>query len=171
MVNLAIGQGEFTVTPLQLLLFYAAIANNGLIMRPHLVMATRTSGGTWEYTAPEKSGQLPYSLSTLSTLREGCRRVVQGPAGTAHGINDAIVRMAGKTGTAQNPHGKDHAWFVGYAPSDDPQIAVVALVENAGHGSTYAAPICFQIAKAYLAPPPPPQNVVTAADSAATVPY
>jgi len=168
MVNLAIGQGEFTVTPLQLLSFYAAIANNGQGMRPHLVMATRASGGKWEYPTPEKSFELPYSASTLATLREGCRRAVQGPSGTAHGINDAVVRMAGKTGTAQNPHGEDHAWFVGYAPSDDPQIAVVALVENAGHGSTYAAPICFQIAKAYLAPPPPPQDVAASADSSAS---
>jgi penicillin-binding protein 2 len=75
--------------------------------------------------------------------------------GTAAGINDDKVKMSGKTGTAQNPHGKEHAWFAGWAPYENPQIAVCALVENAGHGSTYAAPICFEIAKQYLFPPPP----------------
>ncbi|MEW5701718.1 MAG: penicillin-binding protein 2 [Candidatus Zixiibacteriota bacterium] len=171
MVNLAIGQGEFSVTPLQLLVFYAAMVNHGQAMRPHCVMAARSSGGRWEYTTPQVSFALPYSPSALVTLREGCRRVVQGGSGTAHGINDDVVRMAGKTGTAQNPHGEDHAWFVGYAPTDDPQIAVVALVENVGHGSTYAAPICFQVAKAILAPPPPASTPdVAVADSHTTMP-
>ncbi len=150
MLNLAIGQGEFLVTPLQLLQYYAAIANNGMAMKPHLLLATRPPQRQWEYQSSVVAFTLPYSASTLAILQDAARRVVHGGRGTAGGIDDNVVRMAGKTGTAQNPHGNDHAWFAGYAPADAPQIAVVALVENAGHGSEYAAPICFQIAKAYL---------------------
>ncbi|MBI3873253.1 MAG: penicillin-binding protein 2 [candidate division Zixibacteria bacterium] len=169
-VNLAIGQGEFGVTPLQLLVFYAAMANDGLAMKPHLALATRGPDGHWAYVQPEQSFQLPYSASALLLLREGCRRVVQDPSGTAHAIYDDVSRMAGKTGTAQNPHGNEHAWFVGYAPAEAPQIAVVALVENAGHGSTYAAPICRAIAKAYLRPPVDKGPVTVADDSLSSRP-
>jgi penicillin-binding protein 2 len=154
MLNFAIGQGEFTVTPLQVVMFYAALANNGVAMKPHLLKASRTPGSDWRMVESEVAYDLGYKISTLAVLREGCRRVVQ--YGTAAGINDDQVRMAGKTGTAQNPHGKEHAWFAGWAPYDHPQIAICALVENAGHGSTYAAPICFEVAKQYLYPPPPP---------------
>jgi penicillin-binding protein 2 len=152
MLNFAIGQGEFTVTPLQVVMFYAALANNGVAMKPHILKASRTPGSDWRYVEPEEAYDLKYKPSTLAILTEGCRRVVQ--FGTAARINDDKVRMAGKTGTAQNPHGNDHAWFAGWAPYENPQIAVCALVENAGHGSTYAAPICFEIAKQYLFPPP-----------------
>lgn len=153
MLNLAIGQGEFLCTPIQLVQYYAAIANKGVAMKPHLLLATRAPQRNWEYQSPVVAFRLPYSPSTLAILQESARLVVQGGRGTAGGIRDDAVRMAGKTGTAQNPHGNEHAWFVGYAPSDAPRIAVVALVENAGHGSEFAAPICFQIAKAYLVGP------------------
>lgn len=153
MLNFAIGQGEFTVTPLQVVMFYAALANNGVAMKPHILKASRPPRSDWETVQPEVAYDLKYKLSTLAILKEGCRRVVQ--YGTAAGINDDQVKMSGKTGTAQNPHGKEHAWFAGWAPYENPQIAVCALVENAGHGSTYAAPICFAIAKQYLFPPPP----------------
>ncbi|MBI5868945.1 MAG: hypothetical protein HZB43_11790 [candidate division Zixibacteria bacterium] len=154
MLNLAIGQGEFLVTPIQLLQYYAALANNGVAMKPHLLLATRAPQRSWENVTPEVAFKLPYSPSTLSILREAARLVVYGGHGTAGGIKDDSVRMAGKTGTAQNPHGNDHSWFVGYAPSESPRIAVVALVENAGHGSVVAAPICLQIARRYIVGPP-----------------
>lgn len=170
MLNFAIGQGEFTVTPLQVVMFYAALANNGIAIRPHLLRASRAPGADWKFIEPEIAYDLGYKPATLAVLREGCRRVVQ--FGTASGINDDQVRMAGKTGTAQNPHGNEHAWFAGWAPYDNPQIAVCALVENAGHGSTYAAPICFEVAKQYLypPPPPPPDSVIVLPDSAAGPP-
>jgi penicillin-binding protein 2 len=175
MLNYAIGQGEFTVTPLQVVMFYDALANNGVAMKPHLAVASRTPGSDWQRVQPEVAYRLDYKPSTLATLREGCRLVVE--AGTAAGIRDDSVRMAGKTGTAQNPHGKEHAWFAGWAPYENPQIAVCALVENAGHGSVYAAPICLKIAKGFLYPetlnPPPPAEDSTAAapaDSAKTAP-
>lgn len=163
MLNFAIGQGEFTVTPLQVVMFYAALGNNGVAMKPHILKAARSAGSDWRYVQPEQAYNLNYKHSTLAILMEGCRRVVQ--FGTAAGINDDQVTMSGKTGTAQNPHGKEHAWFAGWAPYEDPQIAVCALVENAGHGSTYAAPICFQIAKQYLFPPPPDTTKPVPADS------
>jgi penicillin-binding protein 2 len=150
MLNLAIGQGEFLVTPVQLLQYFAALANNGVAMKPHLLLATRATQRSWEYQPPVVAFRLPYSQSTLAILQESARLVVYGAHGTAGGIRDDSVRMAGKTGTAQNPHGNEHSWFAGYAPSEAPQIAVVALVENAGHGSAIAAPICFKIAKAYF---------------------
>ena len=75
--------------------------------------------------------------------------VVNG-AGTATGIRMNDIKIAGKTGTAQNPHGKDHALFVCFAPFDNPKIAIAVVVENAGFGSTYAAPIAKKMIEAYL---------------------
>ncbi|HUU47001.1 MAG TPA: penicillin-binding protein 2 [Acidobacteriota bacterium] len=154
MLNLAIGQGELTVTPMQLAVYFAALANDGTAMKPHLVAAQRAPGGVWVERTPEAAFRLPCSPATLRVLQDACRRVVTAEHGTAHAIADERVRMAGKTGTAQNPHGEDHAWFASWAPADRPQIAIVALVENVGHGSTFAAPICYQIARAYLGVPP-----------------
>ncbi|MFH1518824.1 MAG: penicillin-binding protein 2, partial [Pseudomonadota bacterium] len=165
MLNLSIGQGELLVTPLQLAQQFAALANGGTVMKPHFVLATREPQGTWEKVPSEIAFRLPYSASTMSVLQEAARLVVQGSRGTARAINDPLAPMAGKTGTAQNPHGNEHSWFVGYAPSENPQIAIAALVENAGHGSTYAAPICHEIVKAFLHPQPIP------ADLAATTPF
>lgn len=151
LLNFSIGQGELLVTPLQLVQYFAAIANDGVGMRPQLLAAHRAEGGSWVTTKPEAAFQLPYKKVTIEAMQRACRLVVDGDHGTAIGIRDHQVRMAGKTGTAQNPHGNEHAWFVGYAPSEAPRVAVVALVENVGHGSEFAAPICLEIAKAYLA--------------------
>jgi penicillin-binding protein 2 len=168
MLNLGIGQGEFLVTPLQLVQFYGAVANNGVAMKPRLLRATRGVKEDWVYQPPEVAFRLPYSASTLQLLRDAARNVVAGPHGTARGIRDADVRMAGKTGTAQNPHGKEHSWFVGFAPAEAPEIAIVALVENAGHGSEFAAPVCRWVARDYFTRPErKPQAVaVTPGDGA-----
>ncbi|GAB4328882.1 MAG: penicillin-binding protein 2 [Candidatus Zixiibacteriota bacterium] len=163
-LNLAIGQGEFLVTPMQLAVYYAAIANNGVAMRPHFLLATRSPGSGWTPYHPHQNFKLPYSPSTLAFLRRAAATVVQGEHGTARRFQDQDVELAGKTGTAQNPHGKEHAWFAGFAPASDPQIAIVALVENTGHGSEFAAPICYQIARAFLVPEPPQSELVTTGD-------
>jgi len=76
--------------------------------------------------------------------------VVQGENGTARGRKNKYYDISGKTGTAENPHGDNHAWFSAFAPSEDPQIVVVVLVENAGHGSEMAAPIAAKIMRFYL---------------------
>ena len=86
----------------------------------------------------------------MKILLAGAKAVVADEDGTAHWLKDDRYAMAGKTGTAQNPHGLDHAWFAAFAPADDPVIAVVVLVENAGHGSVAAAPIARRIIEAYF---------------------
>jgi len=164
-VNLAIGQGEFTVTPLQLAQLYSGIANNGVVFRPHLLKETLNPEGTSTPTQPEVSFRLPFSGQTIAILRAGLELVVQGDRGTARGQRSKNYKVSGKTGTAQNPHGKDHSWFVGYAPSEDPRIVVCAIVENAGHGSEVAAPLVSKVIKQYLMPEPEPP-IVKSADSA-----
>lgn len=163
-LNLAIGQGEFLVTPLQLAAYYAAIANNGVAMRPHFLYATRPPGSEWVPFNSEIRLELPYRPSTVQFLLDAAAAVVQGEHGTARRFQDEAVDLAGKTGTAQNPHGKEHAWFAGFAPAIKPEIAIVALVENTGHGSEFAAPICYQIARAFLVPQPPQSELVTTGD-------
>jgi penicillin-binding protein 2 len=153
-VNLAIGQGEFTITPLQLAQFYCGLANNGIVYRPHLVKEVRYADGHVEPVRPVESFHLPFSQKTLIILQDALKLVVQGDGGTARGLRNKNYWISGKTGTAQNPHGRDHSWFVGFAPSDAPKIVVCVLVENAGHGSEVAAPLCGKIMKHYLVPEP-----------------
>ncbi|HVP07548.1 MAG TPA: penicillin-binding protein 2, partial [Candidatus Acidoferrum sp.] len=134
-LNNAIGQGEILVTPLQLTQFYAGIANWGTVYRPHIVRAIRGPNGDETEVKPEVSFKLPFDNRVLGFMREGVRLVVEGGRGTARRLKNNYYSIAGKTGTAQNPHGKDHSWFVGYAPIENPEIVCCAIVENAGHGS------------------------------------
>lgn len=149
-LNIAIGQGEFIVTPLQLTQFYAGLANGGKVFKPHLLKEIRYPERSVQKIEPTLSFTLPFSQNTLSVLSRALELVVQGERGTAKGLRNKYYTIAGKTGTAQNPHGKDHSWFVGYAPSNAPRILVCALVENAGHGSEVAAPLAGRIIKRYL---------------------
>jgi penicillin-binding protein 2 len=149
-LNLAIGQGEFTITPLQLVQFYCGLANDGRVFRPHLLKEILYPNGTSQEIRPVPSFILPFSRSTLVALNESLKLVVQGEKGTARGIRNRAYEISGKTGTAQNPHGEDHSWFIGFAPSDFPVITVVALIENAGHGSEVAAPLVAKIIDYFL---------------------
>jgi penicillin-binding protein 2 len=149
-VNLAIGQGEVLVTPLQMATLYAAIANGGDIYKPRLVSRIITPAGETTYVEPEKVGRLPMSKATLDVLHEAAIGVVNSPGGTAHQAAVKGFMVAGKTGTAQNPHGNDHAWFVCYAPAEAPEIAVAVLVENAGHGGSIAAPVARKVLEKYF---------------------
>lgn len=149
-LNNAIGQGEILVTPLQLAQFYCGLANHGTVYRPHLVRAMRQPNGQVQTINPEVSFKLPFSESTLAALNEGLRLVVEGDRGTARRLKNNLYSIGGKTGTAQNPHGDNHAWFVGVAPLENPQIVCCAIVENAGHGSEVAAPVVGQIIKLYM---------------------
>ena len=150
MNNLAIGQGEILVTPLQMAVFYAALANGGDIYRPRLVKKVIDGdGGTIEFK-PERIDTLPVSQDQLQILVEALHGVVSEPHGTAHWMRLPWVSIAGKTGTAQNPHGEDHAWFVCFAPVEDPEIAIAVLVENAGHGSSEAAPLARKLIQYYF---------------------
>lgn len=164
MLNLAIGQGELLTTPLQLANFYAAMGNGGVLWRPHLLKRVQDPQGAQEYR-PEIMERLPFSQETLDILKQAMIQVVQGPHGTAHRAQLEGITVAGKTGTAENPHGKEHSWFACFAPADNPKIAVAVLVENAGHGSDIAAPIAQQMLSAYLLKKKPTGPLVNPADS------
>ncbi|MGA1196506.1 MAG: penicillin-binding transpeptidase domain-containing protein, partial [Candidatus Latescibacterota bacterium] len=138
MLNLSIGPGELLTTPLQVARYNAALAS-GQLLNPHVFLNT-----------PQKATPLPISAITLEAIRSIMHDVVARPTGTGHYAQVADVSVAGKTGTAQNPHGKDHAWFVSFAPVENPRIAVTVLVENGGFGSTVAAPIAQKVLKAYF---------------------
>jgi len=149
MASLGIGQGEVSVTPVQLAKYTALIANNGVTYIPHLVKGY-LDNKTREFI-PFKFDKIDLGINKeiFDIVKEGMFLVVNG-AGTATHIRMDEIKIAGKTGTAQNPHGKDHALFIGFAPFDNPQIAVVVVVENVGFGATYAAPIAQEMIKAFL---------------------
>ncbi|MFH1688435.1 MAG: penicillin-binding protein 2 [bacterium] len=149
-LNLAIGQGEILATPLQLAQFYCGLANDGVVYRPHLVRQIRYPDGVTRATTPSLSFDLPFGESTRAVLLEGLRRVVEGDNGTARFLRNDVYTIGGKTGTAENPHGDNHSWFVGLAPLEDPQIVVAAIVENAGHGSDVAAPLVGAVIREFM---------------------
>lgn len=148
-VSLGIGQGELSATPVQLAKYVSLIANDGKTRTPHLVKGFIKSG-TNEFTAIEYPEiNVHVKQENFDIVKKGMFKVVQGQ-GTAGRIKIQGVNIAGKTGTAQNPHGKDHAQFIGFAPFENPKIAVAVMVENVGYGATYAAPIAQKVIKAYL---------------------
>lgn len=149
-LNNAIGQGEILETPVQLAQFFCGLANHGIVYRPHLVKSIRYPGGQTVPITPQVSFKLPFSETTLAALNEGLRLVVEGGRGTAQRLKNKFYSIGGKTGTAQNPHGNDHSWFVGVAPLENPEIVCCAIVENAGHGSEIAAPVVGQIIRKYM---------------------
>jgi len=148
LVSLGIGQGEVNVTPLQLANYCALIANNGKGFVPHIVKGYLDEDKKYHpYTF--KAVDTGIKQSVFDMVKEGMFRVVNG-AGTATNVRISDIHIAGKTGTAQNPHGKDHSLFVAFAPYEHPTIAVAVLVENAGFGATWAAPIAKKIIETYV---------------------
>jgi len=146
-LNCVIGQGEVLVTPLQLARLGAAVANGGRLLKPKIVDRIVDSGGRVLRTQEaELERDSVFTPQELRVLRTAMLRVVIGERGTGHAALPESLLVAGKTGTAETP-GKieDHAWFVFYAPFEDPQIAGVVIVERAGHGGSVAAPIARQI--------------------------
>lgn len=148
LVSLGIGQGEIVTTPLQLAQYTAMIANGGKTKTPHFVKAYIDNGNVKYLDFNEIDAGI--SKKTLDLVNEGMFGVVQGNSGTARIIRVDGINISGKTGTAQNPHGANHALFVAFAPSENPKIAVAVIVENAGWGSTNAAPIAQEVILAYL---------------------
>ncbi len=159
-VNLAIGQGELLVTPLQVVRWFGALANGGTLYRPQIVREVGLLGDTLQAVAqPDAMAQLDFQPEVLETLQQGLCDVTSTSFGTAEFVfRDSplqLLGVCGKTGTAQA--GGDgtlppFAWFAAYAPMDSPQIAVVVVVENAGEGSGVAAPIARQVLEAYFFP-------------------
>jgi penicillin-binding protein 2 len=140
LLNLAIGQGEILATPLQLALMAAEVAIGGGAIEPHVVHTVL--GAEERATRPLRSG-VTAAPAVWQTVRRGLERVVDDGTGTAAKVQG--IRVAGKTGTAQNPHGDDHALFVCYAPADRPEIALAFVIENSGHGGSVAAPLAGDV--------------------------
>jgi penicillin-binding protein 2 len=145
----AIGQGFQLLTPLQMVSMISQIANGGHRYRPYLVSKIVTPNGeTVQSFGPEELGTVPLSAKTLQAIRSGLRDVVT-PSGTAGYIFEGFpLPIAGKTSTAENPHGDDHGWFIAYGPYDNPTIAVAVIIEQGGYGSDAGAPIVRKIFEA-----------------------
>ncbi|MBP5497888.1 MAG: penicillin-binding protein 2 [Muribaculaceae bacterium] len=141
----AIGQGEVLATPLQIANLSATIANRGFFYTPHVVRGVAGKGPLKVF----REKHVPtIDASYYPNIVEGMRMAVTG--GTCRGANIAGLDVCGKTGTAQNPHGRDHSVFMGFAPMDNPKIAVCVYVENAGFGATFGVPIGSLIIEKYL---------------------
>ena len=156
-VNQAIGQGDVLVTPLQTALMVAAIGNGGTLYRPQLVEKIQPIDGDPTIVfKPEARGTLPLRDENLQVLQEAMVSVVQNPRGTArYALRGLDVPVAGKTGTAESGSGDPHAWFAGYTYANEedtnlPNIAIAVIVENAGEGSEYAAPIFRRMVDVYF---------------------
>lgn len=145
-ISISIGQGEVTVTPLQGANLAATIANRGYYYAPHVVKEIQDTPLDSIYVNKHYTG---INQGHYESIVEGMARAVTG--GTARGANMLPeIEVCGKTGTAENPHGKDHSIFMGFAPKDKPQVAVFVIVENAGFGATYGVPIGRLMMRKYL---------------------
>ena len=184
-VSLGIGQGYLTVTPLQMANMMAAVANGGTLYRPRIVNKVESLDGAVvrEY-GPEKIRTIDVKPATLERLRNALADAVRSNAGTGGAARSSIVEIAGKTGTAQvvEMRGayvkseqlayfvRDHAWFVSYAPAQNPKIAVAVLVEHGGHGGSAAAPLAKKVIEKYMElqnRPPEQRQVRTVGESRA----
>ena len=146
-VNLSVGQGDLEASPLQLAVTYAAVANGGKIVTPHLGKeVVDASGQTVRTLEPAPPRKVDISQSTLDVVRHGLYEAANSGSGTSGAVFGGYkVPVSGKTGTAEvwddtSKHYVDYAWYASYAPADDPKYAVVVMIEKGGHGSTAAAP-------------------------------
>ena len=142
--SLAIGQGEILVTPLQLANQAATIANKGYYYPPHVVKSIQGRPTQWE------RNQSSIHPQHFETIIKGMYRVFQGESGTGRWYKLDSIAICGKTGTVQNPHGKDHSLCIAFAPANNPRIAIAVVVENAGFGATWAVPIASLMIEKYL---------------------
>jgi penicillin-binding protein 2 len=166
-LSVAIGQGFNLVTPLQMAALISGMANGGVKYKPEILRKIEIADGTViKKTEPQIIGQFPVSPETMALIKKGLWQVVNSDTGTAKGARFPGLDISGKTGTAQvvsrkededetseediPDHLKPHAWFVAYAPSENPKIAVAVVVENGEHGSSAAAPIAREVIKTYL---------------------
>lgn len=146
--SLAIGQGEIEATPMQMVNLCAMIANRGYYVEPHIVRAVQD--------ANRKIHQLQFEKKVVNVSPEHFNTVIGGMEAVVaetrlqYTVKQDSFIVCGKTGTVQNPHGADHSAFVGFAPRDNPKIAIVVFIENAGFGATYAAPIAGLIMEKFL---------------------
>jgi penicillin-binding protein 2 len=146
--SLAIGQGEIEATPLQMVNLCALIANRGYYIEPHIVRAIQDVNREIRPLQFEKK-VVNISPEHFNTVIGGMQAVIEETRLQYTVKQDSFI-VCGKTGTVQNPHGADHSAFVGFAPRDNPKIAIVVFIENAGFGATYAAPIAGLLMEKYL---------------------
>jgi len=164
-VSVAIGQGYVTVTPLQLANMMAAVANGGKLYRPYVVNKVESvDGATVREYGPELIRTIELKPDTLKRVRAALADVVSAPHGTGAAARSEVVSIAGKTGTAQVVEMKggyvkteqlayfnrDHAWFVSYAPVENPEVAIAVLVEHGGHGGDAAAPMAKKVFEKFI---------------------
>jgi penicillin-binding protein 2 len=157
-INMSIGQGNVLVTPLQMATAYAAVANGGTLVTPTIASAVLDQDGrvlrNLVAGRPRREIRPAIDEATLGAIREGLFRASNGDEGTATAVFGNLpepYRVAGKTGTAENPPNPDHSWFVGYAPATrTPRIVVAVVVERGGTGASAAAPVVCQTMAAYL---------------------
>jgi penicillin-binding protein 2 len=162
-ISVAIGQGYVNVTPLQMASAMAAVANGGVLYKPRLVRSIRERAtGQSRDIVPAEKGVVSMHSESFAFLHQSLKGVVT--EGTGKRAQSKLVEIAGKTGTAQSvgarlqksegedvpKHFRDHAWFVAYAPADHPKIALAVIVENTGHGGTFAAPIAKALIEEYF---------------------
>ena len=147
-ISLSIGQGEMGITPLQMANIMAIVANRGYYYRPHLIKGI----GEQKIVKPEFSEKISAGVDEkyYEPVIEGLSRAVNVAGGTGYAVRIADIEMCGKTGTAQNPHGEDHAVFFAFAPRENPKIAIAVVVENAGYGGTWAGPIASMLVEKYI---------------------
>jgi penicillin-binding protein 2 len=162
-VNLAIGQGELLVTPLQIASILAAVGNGGTLYRPQVVEMIAADPGHPEWTfEPVAVAQLPVSPENLAVIQDSLHNVTSASYGTAYQAFEGLaLAVAGKTGTAESGQPTPHAWFAGYAPAQDAEIAIAVVLEQAGEGSTYAAPLFRKVVEAYFKIQPTPVPTTT----------
>ena len=176
-LSVAIGQGFNLTTPLQMAVLAAAVGNGGNRYQPMILDRIQSAGGeVLQKNEPRLTGKLPISPVNLDRVKLGLWKVVNGENGTARGSRLADIDLSGKTGTSQVVSRKEdetlaeedmpihlraHAWFVAYAPSEQPTIAVAVVVEHGEHGSGAAAPIAREMIKTYLRKPPVGPQVAT----------
>lgn len=147
-ISLSIGQGELGCSPLQMANFAATIANRGFYYIPHVVK--KIDGRDSLDAKFYEKHYTKVDSKHFETVVEGMYRTVHGAGGTGHVAYIPDMDVCGKTGTAQNPHGRDHSTFMAFAPRNNPRIAISVYVENAGFGSTVAAPIASLLMEQYL---------------------
>jgi penicillin-binding protein 2 len=145
--SISIGQGEVKLTPLQMANIAVIIANRGWYYTPHFVKSISGKGPLEKF---KTKNYTMVNSKYFPSVIEGMRRVVNEPGGTANSAKLTDILIAGKTGTVQNPHGKDHSVFIAFAPLENPKIAIAVFIENSGFGGTWAAPTASLVIEKYL---------------------
>lgn len=148
--NAAIGQGLTLVTPMQICQMLAAVAADGVVHPPYLVETiVNADGSVYETPKRPTSRKLELESRTVQLIQKGLKGVTQ-PGGTGAWFAGLPVPVAGKTGTAENPHGQDHGWFIAYAPAEKPNLVIACIVEQGTYGATAAGPVVYEVLEDYL---------------------